>query len=297
MPYDTHLSTGDILTSTQVAPSSNSSSSYTASVAPEFVALSAQGGLLMGVALRAIELHVRLRLDRHDLHPVSAQAVYCEPVPAGEIDINVRILRSGRSITQASADVLVSGSESVAVQVTMTLGLPREGGPFVFDQREFPSDVQPLEALPDPVIPEPILEYLKSRPLFYQSDFKIAVGHQPWDAGWQAGPGRFAAWARMHNSPMLANGRFDPLCYPYLADLLAPAVLQAVGPEVGALLHTPTLNFDVQFLGATQSEWLLIHAQTQEGRDGFGHGTVELWSPEGQLLAIASQRALLRTIA
>ena len=47
---------------------------------------------------------------------------------------------------------------------------------------------------------------------------------------------------------------------------------------------------------SARSEWLLHDVRSREAFDGFAHGTVELWDTERRLVAIASQRALVRDL-
>jgi acyl-CoA thioesterase len=42
------------------------------------------------------------------------------------------------------------------------------------------------------------------------------------------------------------------------------------------------------------TEWVLVDVRVDGLRDGFGHGSVYLWSVDGVLLASASQSALVR---
>jgi len=61
----------------------------------------AQGGVVVALMLRAAEMV----LDRPDLRPVAANAVFLRPVRCGEISLEVEVLRSGRSGAQTRVTV------------------------------------------------------------------------------------------------------------------------------------------------------------------------------------------------
>ena len=42
------------------------------------------------------------------------------------------------------------------------------------------------------------------------------------------------------------------------------------------------------------SEWVLVDCRPDGAANGYGHGTVLLWSPAGALLGVASQSTTLR---
>jgi acyl-CoA thioesterase len=74
------------------------------------------------------------------------------------------------------------------------------------------------------------------------------------------------------------------------ADFLPLGVRAAFGrPLFGA-----SLDNTVRYLRRTDAEWILADLHIDEVAIGVGHGTVHLWSPDGELLAIGSQTCSLK---
>ena len=240
------------------------------------------GGVLTTTSLRAIALSDSARGPA----PISATTVFCEPVRAGDVVIDVEVLRRGSTTLQAKSSLRQEGR--LGLVTTATFARDREG-PTVSPQ------TRPDLPGPDASRPwvEPTFTSLRSEiPFFTQVDQRIALGHRWWESTWSAGEARFARWFR-YRSSQLVDGFVDPLALPPLADTMPPSLRQRLGPGA-ADVDAPSLDLTIHFLEPTTSEWLLIDARCRVARRGYASADVEVWGEDGKLAAFGTQTMFLR---
>ncbi len=112
---------------------------------------------------------------------------------------------------------------------------------------------------------------------------RVAVG--PWGDEESSPCGTMRIWVRL---PDELVGTTVGLCIA--ADFLPMGLRAAIGrPLFGA-----SLDNTVRFVGRAATEWVLADMQMDTLVDGVGHGSVQLFSAAGELLAIASQSCAMR---
>lgn len=248
------------------------------------------GGVTMTAALRALQQH----LGRDDLQLVTANAIFCAPVPCGPIVADVQILRDGRRAAQVACDVRVPGSDTIAVRVHGVFGQSHDSQ-WAFVDSTFPTDV----LMPDecPVAPDrPADDPWPPTNFHHQTEWRPALRGivPPWDPTYEAGPARMAAWTRLRNEPRLSDGSYDPLALGVPADSIGPAIGRGLGP--GSHFMSLSLEIGLRFIQVptTSPAWILQDMQCWQCGDGYATGPTHLWDTEGNLLAIAQQTAHLR---
>ncbi len=96
--------------------------------------------------------------------------------------------------------------------------------------------------------------------------------------------GRSLLWARMprieHDAGALA--------------IIADYMPSALGNALGTIAHSTSLDNTIRFGQMQPTEWVLCDNSVEYLGNGFGHGTVHLWSDSGVLLATASQSMIVR---
>lgn len=276
----------DFLIDSDVQPDPERPGRYTLDLSPAWNVFYAFGGMTMACALRALVREVA----RDDLTLLTANALFIQPVTAGPVEIDVRVLRDGRRAAQAVADLRNAHHDGSALHVTAALGHRYPDGFGYLDAR-FP-DVPPPEAcapVPPPAQDSAFAELAFDR----QIEWRMP---RPWrvdDASWTPQPATFANWMRFRTEPRLPDGTIDPIALAIPADVLGPAIAQQVGPEPFLVL---SLEIGLQVYRPTTSGWFLQHVRAPVAADGYGAGTVELWDTDRQLVAFATQRARLRPI-
>ncbi len=260
---------------------------YTADLPPAWNFRSPSGGVLMTVAMRAMQAE----LDDLELRPVSANTHFCSPVPAGPLEIRVEVLRHGGAAAQIRAQLSSTTMPGPGLEVSATFGRDRTGIDLLDTQ---PPDVPLPESLPRMTDLSPIERRIRP-PFFTNLDTRLAEGAPWWTEGWAPGPARIARWFRYRVPQQLPDGRFDPLALPPIADTMPPALAQKLGPGHEPF-HAPSLDLTVHFLEDTRAQWLLSRVHARRARAGYATADSEIWDDGGRLIAYATQMMMLRRI-
>jgi acyl-CoA thioesterase II len=94
-------------------------------------------------------------------------------------------------------------------------------------------------------------------------------------------------WARLTGRPMTPAG------ISFLADMVPPAIAQAAGKVGGGTSLDNSLRFGHI---PDDLEWVLLEMRGQMAVGGHAHGSVEVWSPDGALLAVGGQSTNMRYV-
>jgi acyl-CoA thioesterase len=249
-----------------------------------------QGGVVAATTLRAMA-HVLADPD-HRLR--TSTTVFARTVPSGPIEIDVELLRAGRSVSQVQGTVHAPGDPAPGHRTLAVFGRERTGWEHL-DHTEL---TMPAVPGPDdcPRMPDP-----RPEPSVFDSTFwsNMEVGdvdfHYRWDDDWTGGRAEGKRWVRYVETPRLADGMIDPLAYLPVVDVIPGAMAQHVGPN-GPRFFAPTLDLTVHFLDRTDDEWMLQVMRMRRSVHGYGSGEMELWSRDGRLLAHASQTMIFAEI-
>ena len=239
-----------------------------------------QGGVVAAVALRAM----RAELDVPEQRLRSVTAVFAAQVRTGPVEIDVAVLRRGRSMSQLMATVRSPG-ESAGCTTIAVFGDVRPGFEFT-------------ELVP-PVVPPPeaCWSFRDSMPADFQRrmtfpywdhvESRTAIGHAPWH-DWAPTTSEKAYWYRFDDPPVVDGGRLDPLAVVTLCDTMPGAVGERMGPDVPFWLP-PSADLTVHLVGDAGPGWLLAHNRARTAGDGYASVEMSLWDPERGLIAHATQ--------
>lgn len=293
----TSVAAGDFARDTDVRPDERVAGRFHADLPEAWRVFYAFGGCTMAVALRAAQR----ALDRDDLHPVSATAVFVSPVPCGPMTIDTEVLRSGRSAAQATATLRPgdSGEGPVGVQLTAVYGA-RHDSHVDFVEATWPDDVVPIDETEEPP-PPPEDSPFRNINYHEQTIWRPAMRGMAFRSAdeWAPGPARSLSWYRLLVEPRLPDGTIDPVSYCAPADILGPAIFSRLGPlgPDNPPFLVLSLEISVQFVATTTSPWILQHTRVPQASDGYAYSQVELWDPDRRLLALATQRGHIRPVA
>ncbi len=239
------------------------------------------GGLVTATALRAVESE--LAVSEQPLRSVST--VFAGQVRPGPVEIDVAVLRRGRSMSQATATIRNVG-ESVGHSLIAVFGASRPG--FEFTDISMPGVPAPREcpSWRDPLPPEVEDDRLPFN-FWEHVEGRAALGHAPWEDYVPESSDR-ASWYRFDEPPMLDDGRLDPLALVTLCDTMPGAVGERMGPGSRAWLP-PSADLTVHVLGDARSEWVLGHNRARFAGDGYASVEILLWDESGTLVAYGTQ--------
>jgi acyl-CoA thioesterase len=238
------------------------------------------GGVITALALRAMTAE----LSAPDESLRSVTTVFAAQVPPGPVDIDVTLLRRGRTMSQAMATVRPVGAESGHTAVAV-FGAARPG--FEFTDVVVP-DAPPPEACPsfrDP-LPEGVTGFPPAS-FWERVESRVAMGHAPWDE-WEPTSSERVYWYRFDDPPVSDDGEWDPLALVALCDTRPGAVGERMGPGMPNWFG-PSADLTVHILGTARSPWLLSHNRARHAGDGYASVEMELWDPERGIVAFATQ--------
>jgi acyl-CoA thioesterase len=242
------------------------------------------GGLVTAAVVRA--MIAELAEPAQSLRSVTT--VFAAQVTAGPIDIDVTVLRRGRSISQLSATARTPGAGAGHATVAV-FGAPRAG--FQFTDTAPPVVPPPHEcpSFRDPPPPEVnfaqdvhmnFWEHLEGRP---------ASGHPPWESYLPTTSER-AAWYRFDEPPMLDDGRLDPLAVVTMCDTMPGAVSERMGRRDQGYLP-PSCDLTVHVLDDGYTEWVLAVNRARYAGGGYASTEMEIWDANcAHLLAYGTQQ-------
>lgn len=242
-----------------------------------------QGGIVASFALRAAGLEVHD--DGHQLR--TCTTVFAGQVAAGELEVTVDVLRSGRSASQVSATVRNAGQPAGAT-VLAVYGSPRRGPEFV-DVRP-PKVAAPLDcpSYRDP--PPEGVEPMQPLPFWANLEGRAAMGHAPLE-DYEPESSDVATWYRFDEPPVLGDGSLDPLGVLTIADRMPGCIGERIGRQ-GPQWFAPSADLTVHFCAPLRTKWVLTHDRARWAGDGWASAESTLWDENGTLVAYATQMML-----
>ena len=190
------------------------------------------------------------------------------------IDLEVHLPAKGRNVTQGRVVGHVGEREIITVIGAVGERPPVASGCWV----EFPVAPPPMDCPEVPREPGP-------ESLHHHIEIRLARGAFGFNMfGEPTTDGRSLLWAR------LRDVEHDAAALGIIADYM-PSVL---GNALGRLTHCTSLDNTIRFANRRETEWVLCDNRMEFVGNGFGHGTVHLWSEDGVLLATGSQSVIVR---
>ncbi len=245
--------------------------------------LNPQGGITTVVALRAM----MAELDQPHEQLRTVNTVFVAQVPSGSLEVDVAVLRRGRTMSHATATIRAPG-ERAGHTVTAVFGTTRVG--FEFTNVTMPVVPPPEESRPWRDPPPDGVELRGMRFGYWDNvESRAAFGHPTWE-NHPPDPDGCAYWWRFDEPPRLSDGRLDPLALVSVCDSMPGAVFERIGrADDMPVGYSPSVDLNVQILGDAYSEWLLTHTEARHASDGYASAQNSIWDPERGLVAFATQ--------
>jgi acyl-CoA thioesterase len=227
------------------------------------------GGLLGALALKSMRVHVPAERKIRSL-----LIAFVGPVGRGEFTIQARALRTGKSVSQAAAEVVQAGA--VCCSVLGSFGGDRESA-----IRIAPAACPELTA-PGAAMELPYIDGLT--PAFTRHyHYRWALGDLPFSG---KGGREIGGWIQFREPVDCLTEEWlvalaDAWPTPVLSRLTAPAAFSTVTWELGFV------HLDRQI--CTENDWWGYHAQADSAEKGFVHERAAVWDPEGRLAVYSRQ--------
>ena len=248
-----------------------------------------QGGIVTAIAVQAMALE----LDHPEQCPRTLHTTFAAKVADGPLDIDVEVLRAGRSMSQVRAEVRNPGTDRGHL-TTCVFGAPRDGFDFT-DLRPPPERPDPAEcrSYREPPPPEADIVFEPMRFWMELVETRHVFGHAPWE-DYVPDRAERMMWYRFDEPPFLDDGRLDPLSLVVLADTMPGAVGEKVGRS-DRMWFAPSVDLTVHLLDDCRSSWVLAHNRARYAGGGYASADMALWDcgDDGQadprLVAYATQ--------
>jgi acyl-CoA thioesterase len=239
-----------------------------------------QGGVVTAVGLRAMGIELDVPAQRLR----SVTTVFAAQVRSGPVEIDVAVLRRGRSMSQVSATVRSAGEPAGATAIAV-FGGRRPGFEFV---EIAPPLVPPPEACPSWRDPPPAGFEFRTRFSYWDHVHgRAALGHAPWDV-WTPTTSERASWYRFDDPPIVDGGVLDPLAVVTLCDTMPGAISERMGPGAPFYLP-PSADLTVHLFADASPGWLLASNRARAAGDGYASVEMSLWDLDRRLVAYATQ--------
>jgi acyl-CoA thioesterase len=241
-----------------------------------------QGGVIASFALRASAAEVAD--PTQELR--TCTAIFAGQVAAGDLEVDVTVLRRGRSATQVTATVRNVGEKAGTTTVAVFGG--RRRGPSFVDVS--PPDVPPPSECRSYREPLPPGVDFEVRPFWTRVEGRAALGHAPWEV-YEPTTSDSATWLRFDDPPLTGDGFLDPLGVLTLADRMPGSVAEMIG-RTGDPWFAPSADLTFHVFEPADTTWLLAHDRARWADDGWASAESTLWTENGKLVAYATQMML-----
>jgi acyl-CoA thioesterase len=253
------------------------------------LAIAPQGGVVAAIAVRAMER----ALGQPEQTLRTLTALFAGVVRGGSVEVDVRVLRRGRSMSQLTATVRNPDADAGLTAIA-AFGAPRRG--YEFTELAMPDVAPPdeLRGFRDP-LPEGIDFAFDGDPFpFWERviECRPAIGRPPWEP-FEDGPAEVANWYRLDHPPLAADGHLDVAGAIVMADTMPGPVGQKLGP--GERWFAPSVDFTFHVLGRAHPGWVLAHQRARHAGDGYASVESALWDPEGPTLVAYATQLMLFT--
>ncbi|MEP1123107.1 MAG: thioesterase family protein [Ilumatobacter sp.] len=228
----------------------------------------ANGGYLMAIAVRAMT-------DTIGRPPLTVTGHYLRPAPAGECEIEVTTIRSGRRLATASATLTIDGKATLTLLATF--GEQTPGGPS--RQMSGPVDLPPFEesAAAPSALKGPRPELMN----------RIDIRMHPEDSGFRRGAPSGTAQVRGWFA-LAGEEPIDAIALMLAADAFPPPVFNSGLPVAWA----PTVELTVHVRGVPARGPLRCAFRSRFIHDGLLDEEGEIWDSAGALVCQSRQLAL-----
>jgi acyl-CoA thioesterase len=250
---------------------------YTTSISPTWqLAVVPQGGIVAAIAVRAMQRE--LGVPEQSLRTLTA--MFAGQVAGGPVEVEVTVLRRGRSVSQLTATVRNPGA-AAGLTAIAAFGAPRRG--FDFTELVMPEVPGPegVRSFRDPLPDGVDFEFLRPPMPFWEEvvQSRPVIGRAPWEE-FVDGPAEAAFWYRLDHPPMTSDGTLDVAGPIVLCDTMPSSVGQKLGPDAGQWF-APSVDYTLHVFAPASPGWLLAHHRARRAGDGYASVELALWDPAG----------------
>ena len=194
--------------------------------------------------------------------------------PGSTVDYEVTVAVEGRNTAQARAIGRVDDEEILTVNGAL-------------GQR--PLDIEGvwgrMPEVPDPLDCPIRTHRFPNESIADRIEQRLAIGREMHELDGEPSDGRSALWARMPEVLDMSGAALA-----VLGDFVPWGIGQALGLQAGG----NSIDNTLRVIATRPTDWVLLDIAVHGVGGGYGHGRLHLWTPDGELLAMASQSVIVR---
>lgn len=232
-----------------------------------------QGGIVVALAVEAMERV--LGAPGQSLRTLTG--MFAGQVAGGEVQVDVQVLRRGRSMSQLTATVHNPGSEA-GTTVMVAFGQPRRGFEFTELAPPIVEGPEGIRGFRDP-LPEGIdFEFTRGPMPFWERvvESRPVIGRPPWEEFDPDGEARQVSWMRLDHSPRRPDGSLHVAGPLVACDTMPGSVGQKIDPAEG-MWFGPSVDYTFHSFGPPAEDWMLIDYRARQAGDGYASVESALW--------------------
>jgi acyl-CoA thioesterase len=192
------------------------------------------------------------------------------------LELQSEIVARGHRTSQVRVTAQLDGREVFAAVGATGAAGGRTTATFAAMPTVSPPDESPANSWP--------ATFDREKTHFATTEIREAVVHGGTEGS--AAPS-MALWARIAGAPA-----WTPTLLGYVADVVPMAIHRALGRRQPG---GQSLDNSLRVGPPVDTEWLLLALHPEAAQEGYGHGSVQLWSPDGILAGVAGQTFALRS--
>ena len=238
-----------------------------------------QGRTTFGGLIAALSVQAMLDLSDGTAMPLRAlQTNFVGPVGAGELNVQVQLLRAGKNTRQMQATAYQrgpDGTEAVAAVLLATFGAPRASTLPLLRPTAAAIAVGPEQAIRFPIIDGVTPAFIR------HFDLRWAEGAPPYSGG--------ESWStRLYLRLLDDEGLHPDVLTTLLADVPPSPAIGRLRAQAPASSVTWALELRPTAAAEPGAVWR-IDMDTLAAADGYANQRGQLWTPAGELAALAYQ--------
>jgi acyl-CoA thioesterase len=244
------------------------------------------GGVVSAIAVEAI---ARV-LDRPDQRPRTVTSMFAAPVLGGPVEIEVTVIRQGRSISQLLATVRNVGA-SAGLTAVAAFGAARRGLDVAATMPVVPS-LEQSRSWMDSMPPDFALDFEPSPFWTELIEGRLSIGRFNWEQP-AGGAAIGANWYRFRHEHV-RDGFQHRGVLSVLSDTMPGGFDNVIGDNNW---FAPSVDLTVHFTADVTPGWLLSYVEITTASDGYATARAELWDPRTSTLAAVATQVMVFTFS
>ncbi|WP_157981076.1 thioesterase family protein [Pseudidiomarina insulisalsae] len=197
---------------------------------------------------------------------------FVAPLLSGQAQLQRRVLRQGKNVTQIAVDIVQN--DEVALAALVTYGSPRNSSVKITETPEPPGKL-PEQGMPFPDV-QGVPEFTRA------FDYRVTVGGLPFSGVKSREFGGYMRFSELDET--ISTGSILGL-----VDAWPPALLPHLTELAPASSLTWTIEFPTHLPECSTHDWWHYVATIDYAADGYGHTHAHIWDKAGKLVAISRQ--------